>query len=73
MWVYRTTDFETQRAVLYDFTLSRAGEHPRRILGEFSGTLVTDDFPGYVAAEDMLPLSMHRRALCSYVGHLVRT
>jgi transposase len=49
VWVYRTTDFETQRAVLYDFTLSRAGEHPRRILGEFSGTLVTDDFSGYHA------------------------
>ena len=57
VWVYRTTNFETQRAVLYDFTLSRAGEHPRRILGEFSGTLVTDDFSGYVEAEDMLPLS----------------
>lgn len=49
VWVYRTTDFETQRAVLYDFTLSRAGEHPRRILAEFSGTLVTDDFSGYHA------------------------
>ena len=61
VWVYRTTDFETQRAVLYDFTLSRAGEHPRRILGEFSGTLVTDDFSGYVAAEDMLPLSRSPR------------
>ena len=47
--------------MLYDFTLSRAGEHPRRILGEFSGTLVTDDFSGYVAAEDMLPLSRSPR------------
>jgi hypothetical protein len=27
------------------------------VLGEFNGTLVTDDFSGYVAAEDMLPLS----------------
>jgi transposase len=49
VWVYRTTDFETRRAVLYDFTLSRGGEHPRRVLGEFSGTLVTDDFSGYHA------------------------
>ena len=49
VWVYRTTNFETQRGVLYDFTLSRAGEHPRRVLGEFSGTLVTDDFSGYHA------------------------
>jgi transposase len=49
VWVYRTTNFEEQRAVLYDFTLSRGGEHPRRILGEFAGTLVTDDFSGYHA------------------------
>jgi hypothetical protein len=47
VWVYRTTNFVTQRAVLYDFTLSRAGEHPRRVLGAFGGTLVTDDFSGY--------------------------
>ena len=73
VWVYRTTDFETQRAVLYDFTLSRAGEHPRRILGEFSGTLVTDDFSGYVAAEDMLRPPMYRRALRSNVSHLACT
>ena len=49
VWVYRTTNFVTQRAVLYDFTLSRSGEHPRRMLGAFSGTLVTDDFSGYHA------------------------
>ena len=49
VWVYRTTNFLTQRAVLYDFTLSRSGEHPRRVLGAFGGTLVTDDFSGYHA------------------------
>ena len=49
VWVYRTTNFVTQRAVLYDFTLSRAGEHPRRVLGAFGGTLVSDDFSGYHA------------------------
>ena len=49
VWVYRTTNFVAQRAVLYDFTLSRGGEHPRRVLGAFSGTLVSDDFSGYHA------------------------
>ena len=49
VWVYRTTNFVTRRAVLYDFTLSRAGDNPRRVLGEFNGTLVTDDFSGYHA------------------------
>jgi hypothetical protein len=48
--------------VLYDFTLSRAGDNPRRVLGEFNGTLVTDDFSGYVAARNMLSLSRNPRA-----------
>ena len=42
MWVYRTTDYAAQRAVLFDFTASRGGEHPRRVLQGFCGTLVTN-------------------------------
>ena len=49
MWVYRTTDFVAQRAVLFDFTLGRGGENPRRVLQDFSGTLVSDDFSDYHA------------------------
>ena len=37
----------TQRAVLFDFTAGRAGEHPRRVLQGFGGTLVSDDYSGY--------------------------
>ena len=59
VWVYRTTDFVSVqgkgRAVLYDFTLSRSGEHPQRVLGAFKGTLVSDDFSGYHA--------LHRRGI----------
>jgi transposase len=47
VWVYRTTNFVAQRAVLFDFTASRAGEHPRRVLQGFGGTLVSDDYSGY--------------------------
>jgi len=47
VWVYRTTNFVTQRAVLFDFTTSRAGEHPRRVLHGFAATLVSDDYSGY--------------------------
>ena len=47
VWVYRTTNFVAQRAVLFDFCASRAGQHPQRILKDFSGTLVTDDYSGY--------------------------
>ena len=49
VWVYRTTNFMTQRAVLFDFCASRSGEHPRRVLAGFDATLVTDDYSGYHA------------------------
>ena len=60
VWVYRTTNFEAQRAVYYDFCADRSGEHPRRVLADFHATLVSDDYAGYHA--------LHRRgvtaALC---------
>jgi len=49
VWVYRTTDFVAQRAVWFDFCTGRGGEHPRRVLKHYSGTLVTDDYAGYNA------------------------
>lgn len=49
VWVYRTTNFVAQRAVLFDFTPGRGGENPRRVLHGFGGTLVSDDFSGYHA------------------------
>lgn len=47
VWVYRTTNFVAQRAMLFDFCTSRGGEHPQRVRQDFKGTLVTDDFSGY--------------------------
>ena len=55
VWVYRTTNFTAQRAVYYDFCKDRSGEHPRRVLHEFTGTLVSDDYAGYHA--------LHRRGV----------
>ena len=55
VWVYRTTNFALQRAVFYDFCKDRSGEHPRRVLHEFTGTLVSDDYAGYHA--------IHRRGV----------
>jgi transposase len=37
------------RAVVYDFCLSRAGEHARKMLQDYAGVLVTDDYAGYKA------------------------
>lgn len=50
-WVYRTTNFVAQRGVLFDFTANRAGEHPRRVLQGFGGTVVSDDYVGYHALQ----------------------
>ena len=55
VWVYRTTNFTAQRAVYYDFCNDRSGEHPRRVLHAFTGTLVSDDYAGYHA--------LHRRGV----------
>lgn len=49
VWVYRTTNFVAQRAVVYDFSTGRGGENARRVLQGFEGTLVSDDFSGYHA------------------------
>ena len=40
---YAAGAFEPLRAVVYDFTLSRSGEHARTFLGDWKGSLVCDD------------------------------
>jgi transposase len=50
VWAYCTTPFSVLKAVLYDFSPSRAGEHARNFLGPWSGKLVCDDFAGYKAS-----------------------
>ena len=42
VWVYRTTNFMAQRAVLFNFSLSRAGEHARRVMHGFGGAPVSE-------------------------------
>jgi transposase len=49
LWAYAAGSFETLRAVVYDFTISRAGEHARTFLGDWKGSLVCDDYGGYKA------------------------
>ena len=49
LWAYASGVFEPLRAVVYDFTASRAGEHARAFLGDWQGSLVCDDFSGYKA------------------------
>ena len=49
VWAYCTTPFSAPKAVVYDFSPSRAGEHARNFLGTWNGKLVCDDFAGYKA------------------------
>jgi len=50
LWAYAPGAFENMRAVVYDFCESRAGEHARAFLGDWSGGLICDDFSGYKAS-----------------------
>lgn len=50
LWAYAAGEFEALKAVVYDFAPSRAGEHARRFLGDWQGSLVCDDFAGYKAS-----------------------
>lgn len=49
VWAYAASPFAALRAVVYDFSPSRAGEHARAFLGDWKGQLVCDDFAGYKA------------------------
>ena len=49
LWAYTATQFSPLRAVVYDFAISRAGEHARAFLGTWQGKLVCDDYGGYKA------------------------
>jgi len=49
LWAYAPGAFEEMKAVVYDFCDSRAGEHARKFLGDWKGSLTCDDFSGYKA------------------------
>ena len=50
LWAYASGAFEPLRAVIYDFTESRSGEHARAFLGTWRGSLVCDDYSAYKAS-----------------------
>ena len=50
LWAYAPSTLGDLKAVVYDFCESRAGEHARAFLGDWSGGLVCDDFSGYKAS-----------------------
>lgn len=60
VWAYCTTPFSTLKAVVYDFSTGRSGEHARNFLGQWNGKLVCDDFAGY---KSKLSARHHRNRL----------
>lgn len=49
LWSYSVGAFEPMKAVVYDFTESRAGKHAQDFLDKWQGTLICDDYAGYKA------------------------
>jgi len=49
LWSWCTTQFDTLRGVVYDFTETRGGRHAGAFLGSWTGKLVCDDYAGYKA------------------------
>jgi transposase len=47
MWTYRTGEWGAVQAVIFDFQMSRAGEHPKAFLKGFNGALMIDHYAGY--------------------------
>lgn len=47
LWAYRTLPSSALQAVVFDFAMNRAREHPLRVLADFRGTLQVDGYAGY--------------------------
>ena len=51
MWAYRSNDLEgAPRIVVFDYQISRSGEHARNFLQDWRGHLMVDDYGGYKAS-----------------------
>lgn len=47
--MYASTRYDDLKAVVYDLTESRSGQHCRTFLGDWQGKLICDDYAGYKA------------------------
>lgn len=67
VWAYARGKFDATPAVVYDFSMGRAGRHPVEFLGRWSGTLTCDDYAGYGAV-----LRLHGRIEAGCLAHARR-
>lgn len=49
LWAYRSGPQAAQSAVVFDFRMSRAGQHAQQFLQDYQGALMVDDHAGYKA------------------------
>jgi transposase len=49
LWAYSPGAFEDMKAVVYDFTETRAGRNAEAFIGDWRGKLICDDYSGYKA------------------------
>ena len=49
VWAYAPGEFESLKAIIYDFKPGRSGAYAREFLGDWRGSLMCDDYAGYKA------------------------
>ena len=53
MWVLVSGENETHKTVLFHYTMTRNGDHAKKLLAGWHGSLVTDAYAGYEKVEDV--------------------
>jgi transposase len=67
VWAYARSAFDALPGVAYDFCLGRGGKYAVEFLGDWSGTLVRDEFAGYESV-----VKLHDRKAAGCLAHARR-
>jgi transposase len=67
VWAYARSAFDALPGVAYDFCLGRGGKYAVEFLGDWSGTLVRDEFSGYDSV-----IKLHHRKAAGCLAHARR-
>ena len=67
VWAYARSAFDALPGVAYDFCLGRGGKYAAEFLGNWSGTLIRDEFSGYDSV-----VKLHGRKAAGCLAHARR-
>jgi len=67
VWAYARSAFDALPGVAYDFCLGRGGKYAVEFLGDWSGTLIRDEFAGYESV-----IKLHDRKAAGCLAHARR-